>query len=83
MKTINPKKAAKVARAKLRGMLYCDLCKRIVKGGLHPCIAEDGSGRPDEHLAMCHACGTFHEPHCGPLDPFLEATEGADWKRVQ
>lgn len=39
---------------------FCGLCCRVVDNGPHPCVREDGSGRPEEHLPECTACGTFH-----------------------
>lgn len=48
--------------------LRCNLCKRLVLGGGHPCLggANDGTGMREEHLAECAVCETFHEPHCPP-----------------
>lgn len=39
---------------------FCGLCCRVVNNGPHPCVCDDGSGRPEEHLPECTACGTFH-----------------------
>jgi hypothetical protein len=55
-------------------MLFCNLCKKHVRPFGHMCVAEDGSGRPEEHLAECKTCEAFHEPHCVPVEPVYGST---------